>query len=143
MSHKTLLIWVINCLILLLSACGGPETVDPEEIVELYAEIMYAFNREDLHGVMKHTSKDFTSDIEDQTTYDEVRKYRQSFILNNRNVNIDFENIEIDQGDSEITVTYDISMVTHRLREKWTQVDILTKTRGSWEIVSSTVASDR
>lgn len=121
----------------ILFGCTGFSGTDEEIILEMYAQIVLSYSREDLYGVMKYVSKDFTSDIEDQKTYDEVREYRKSFILRNRNVSIGFRNINMTIDNSKAEVTYEVHVDTNRLNDRWKQSDTLMKKRGKWEIVST------
>lgn len=127
------LIWVTA---LLLTGCTTTIEDDHEAILDTYVLTMRAFSREDLRGVMRNISRDFQSDDENQTTYDEVFQFRRLFILNNSNVSVNFTEINITIEESIATVSLKVNVRTDQTRNEWGEIDTLQKRNGKWEIVS-------
>ena len=121
------------------TSCGFGAEDGSERILDMYAQIVQAFDKEDLHGVMQYVSKDFESEIEDQATYDEVREFRRIFILENHNVSVDFRNINIEIDGSKAVVSYDMHVTSSKMEDTWSQRDVLNKKFGGWEIVHSII----
>ena len=133
---KVSIIAVILTILLAIAACTAKRSSDEEKILEIYAQMSRTFSREDLRGVMKDISKEFQSEMENQKNYEEVQKYRKTFILNNSNVSIDFRNISISVSKSKAAVKLTVSMNTDQITENWVEIDSLEKKHGSWKIVS-------
>jgi len=133
---------ILSCFFLIFMACSGLFSDDSEKILENYAQILRAFNREDLHGVMKYIAEDFHSNIKEQRTYDEIKTHRRLFILEHSNILVEFRNLNISIKDSDATVSYQINLRTNKLRESWNQTDTLHKSRGKWKIISSVITEE-
>jgi len=127
---------VLLLLVFLIAACAVSNVDEEGEILEMYAQSMRAFAREDLRGVMKNISKDFRSSFENQQNYEEVSEFRRLFILNNSNVSIDFRDINIGINKSKAIVELKVYVYTDQIETSWAEIDTLRKKRGKWEIVS-------
>ncbi len=102
----------------------------------MYTEIIQAFAREDLRGVMFNISKDFQSDVEYLQTYGEILEHRRSFILNNSKVSVNFRDISIVLDGSHAEVSYRFQAETDQVEMSWSEIDMLQKSWSGWEIYS-------
>ena len=131
-----MLIEIICVSAIFLTGCSVSVDDDHEAILDTYVLTMRAFSREDLRGVMKNISKDFQSNEENQTNYDEVFQFRRLFILNNSNVSVNFTEISINIEESQAIVSLRVNVRTDQTINEWDEIDTLEKRGGNWEIVS-------
>ncbi len=139
---KYILCCAVLLTILLLFGCKGNSTDDEQEILEMYTEIIQAFAREDLRGVMFNISKDFQSDVEYLQTYGEILEHRRSFILNNSKVSVNFRDISIVLDGSHAEVSYRFQAETDQVEMSWSEIDMLQKSWSGWEIYSWQIIVD-
>lgn len=137
--RRTVALFVICVSII---SCGNAFQDDSEAILDIYAEIMFAYSREDLHGIMKNISKDFHSNVDNQKSYKELKESMTEFIKNNSNVSIEFRNIELEIEKSNAVAFYDVKLVSNRNIESWSRIDTLKKSWGTWEIISWSIDED-
>lgn len=131
-----MLIAILLMIVMLLTGCTTTIEDDHEAILDTYVLTMRAFSREDLRGVMRNISKDFKSNEENQTNYDEVFQFRRLFILNNSNVSVDITEINISIEESIAKVSLRVNVRTDQTVNDWEEIDTLQKRNGKWEIVS-------
>jgi len=135
-KNTLLLLTALLCLVFLIAACAVNNVSEEEKILEMYAQSMRAYAREDLHGVMKNISRDFHSSVDNQKNYDEVQEYRSLFIRKNSNVSVDFRGINIEVNKSKAIVKLKVHVRTDQAEDSWAEIDTLRKRWGKWEIVS-------
>ncbi|MCP4725072.1 MAG: nuclear transport factor 2 family protein [bacterium] len=128
--------------ILTCFGCFLDQVSDEETILEMYADVMRAYAREDLKGIMEPIDKDFISEVRDQTDYEELKSTRADFILDNSNVKIDFRNIRINITESDAIVQYLVMLETDLVNSSWTQIDTLQKDGGDWKIITWRVSGE-
>jgi len=135
-KNTLLFLNVLLCLVFMTAACAVNNVSEEEKILEMYAQSIQAFTREDLHGVMKNISRDFRSSVDNQKNYDEVQEYRKLFIRKNSNVSVDFRDINIEVNKSKAIVKLKVYVRTDQVEDSWAEIDTLSKRWGKWEIVS-------
>ncbi|MFC1493425.1 nuclear transport factor 2 family protein [candidate division KSB1 bacterium] len=139
---KNCLIFLVFLMTLTGVGCFLDNTSDEEVILEIYADVMRAYAREDLKGIMDPIDKDFTSDVQYQTDFEELKSTKADFILKNSNVNVDFRNIRINITEDDAIVQYRVLLETDQMSSSWTQIDTLHKKNGGWKIISWRVSGE-
>jgi len=136
--QKSILPFVViaGCVIGIYGCSSSPDT-EEKAIVEMYSQIMQAYAREDLRGIMLKISKEFHSNVENLQSYSEVLESRRLFILNNSSVSVNFRDISIDIGDNgKAEVSLKVNIITDQNMYSWKEIDMLQKSWGNWEIYS-------
>ncbi len=132
---KTLILLILVLIQFSFLLCTKINQTEEEQILNVYADNARALNREDLRGVMKHISEDFTSSIDGQKSFEELKDDRAKFILSNTAVNVAYREISIEFEDETAYVDVEISLITDSIDLIWTQRDKLVKENGDWKIV--------
>lgn len=140
---KYCIITLLFLIFLTAIGCSFDNATDEEIILDMYADVMRAYAREDLKGVMDPIAKDFNSEVKSQTDYEELKSTKADFILNNSNVRIEFRNIRLNISDNDAIAQYNVILETDQMNSTWVQIDTLHKDGGRWKIISWRISGEQ
>ncbi|MFC1553910.1 nuclear transport factor 2 family protein [candidate division KSB1 bacterium] len=137
-----LLFMFLICVILISNGCKVEKVSDEDNIMELYAEIIKSFENKDIKTSMQFISKEFESNVKDQSNYTEVYLYRQSLFRNENILSVDIRDLKVELQEKKAVVSYDFHLKLFNRQKNWSEIDTLIREDGEWKIVTWKILGD-
>ena len=134
--HKKMTLFSMIVIFVSLVLYCGSDLSNEDQILKLYSDLSIEYSNENLRGIMKPISKDFTSDMYNMGNYEDFMLSNAALLRMNRNISVDIRNIEISLNDDKAEVIYSLHFISDQSEFLLKQKDFLKKSMSGWKIVS-------